>query len=367
MKNKILGICICTLLITTAIPAVESLKNNTINSNLAMMNRDNNPPVFGTPSPANNTLNTSLNFTWSIPITDPEGDLITWAIQCNNGQISTGYSEPNGTKSITLTNLAYLTSYVIWVNATDPMGSQVFVSAWYAFTTRAPSVPPIFGTPSPENGSLNTPNIFSWGISISDPDGDLFTWTIQCSNGQVASGNNANNGTKSLPLAGLLSATVYTVWVNATDPTGSGLYTRAWYTFTVQPNLPPSKPNKPSGNASGKVNKLYIYSTSTTDPNIDQVYYNWSWGDGNYSGWLGPFPSGAKVSANHTWTVKGSYEIKVKAKDPQGNESVWSDPLPVTMPQYNGITPYNMLLKFLEWLFDWFPHAFPILRHIVGY
>ncbi|HVQ00516.1 MAG TPA: PKD domain-containing protein, partial [Candidatus Thermoplasmatota archaeon] len=258
------------------------------------------------------------------------------------------------------------TSYVIWVNATDPMGSQIFVDAWYAFTTRAPSVPPIFGTPSPENGSLNTPNSFSWGIPISDPDGDPFTWTIQCSNGQGNSATGAANGTKSLSLSDLASSTTYTVWVNATDPTGSNLYTRAWYTFTTQQNLPPGQPNKPSGNASGKIKTLYTYTTSTTDPNGDQVYYNWSWGDGNYSGWLGPFNSGASTSTSHQWTAKGSYSIKVKAKDVFGAESNWSDPLPVTMPQNNVFTPPMPLVHFFEWLCARFPHAFTILRHLLG-
>ena len=36
--------------------------------------------------------------------------------------------------------------------------------------------------------------------------------------------------------------------------------------------------------------------------------------------------------AKHTWTVKISYNIKVKAKDIYDKESVWSDPLPITMP-----------------------------------
>jgi hypothetical protein len=34
-------------------------------------------------------------------------------------------------------------------------------------------------------------------------------------------------------LSGLTLSTTYTVWVNATDPGGSGLYTRKWYTFTT--------------------------------------------------------------------------------------------------------------------------------------
>ena len=61
-------------------------------------------------------------------------------------------------------------------------------------------------------------------------------WTIQCSNGQTNSGTGATNGTKTLSLSGLTNNKLYKVWVNATDRTGSGLYTRRWYTFTYKNN-----------------------------------------------------------------------------------------------------------------------------------
>jgi hypothetical protein len=124
--------------------------------------------------------------------------------------------------------------------------------------------------------------------------------------------------------------------VNATDPTGSGVYTRRWYTFTTQQqqaNLPPNQPSKPTGTNSGMIYILYPYTTNTTDPNGDQVYYLWDWGDGSQSNWLGPYTSGQLVQANHTWTVRGSYDIKVKAKDTLNAESNWSKPFTVFILQ----------------------------------
>ena len=100
--------------------------------------------------------------------------------------------------------------------------------------------PPVFGTPSPANGSTGNLLSLTWSIPINDPEGNIFSWTIQCSNGQTNSGTGASNGTKSLALSGLAYSTTYKVWVNATDPTGSGLYTRRWYTFTTKANLPTS-------------------------------------------------------------------------------------------------------------------------------
>lgn len=98
-------------------------------------------------------------------------------------------------------------------------------------------------------------------------------------------------------------------------------------------NQPPNKPAKPSGQINGKVGVSYTYSSTTTDPDVDQIYYWFDWGDGTNSGWVGPHASGATGSASHTWTTKGNYQIKVKAKDVFGYESPWSDPLSVTMPK----------------------------------
>lgn len=326
----------------------------------------NLPPVFGTPSPANGSTGHPLSFSWSIPINDPESDQFSWTIQCSNGQTNSGTGATNGTKTLQLTGLNYLTMYTVWVNATDLQGSGQYTRRWNRFTTEAENQPPFFGQSTPANGSSNQPLNLTWSIPILDAQGDSFSWSIQCSNGQTNSGDGASNGTKTLALTGLIYSTTYTIWVNATDPTGSGQYTRAWFIFTTidqQQNNPPDKPETPTGTLNGKINVLYTYTTSTTDTDGDQVFYNWSWGDGTYSGWLGPFTSGATATAQHKWTTKGSYEIKVKAKDINSDESIWSDPLPISLP-----TALNhLMLRFLEQFFERFPNIFPLLRHLMGY
>jgi hypothetical protein len=189
----------------------------------------NLPTVFGTSTPANGSIDQSLSLTWSIPINDPEGNTFTWTIQCNNGQSNGATGATNGTKTLTLAGLAYATTYKVWVNATDPTGSNQYTRRWYTLTTRA-NLPPTLGTPTPTNGSSG--KITSWSIPINDPEGNTFTWTIQCSNGQSTGATGATNGTKTLTVSGLQNNRSYKVWVNATDPTGSGLYTRRWFTFT---------------------------------------------------------------------------------------------------------------------------------------
>ena len=124
----------------------------------------------------------------------------------------------------------------------------------------------------------------------------------------------------------------------------------------VASNQPPNKPAKPSGPPRGNVGTSYTYSTSTTDPDTDNVYYWFDWGDGNNSGWVGPYASGAVGNASYIWASQGTYAIKVKAKDdPYGQESAFSDPLTVIMPRNRAINkPFLNLLKQYSNLFELF-------------
>jgi len=126
-----------------------------------------------------------------------------------------------------------------------------------------------------------------------------------------------------------------------------------------EPNLPPEKPAKPTGRASGEPGKTYLYSTTTTDPDGDGILYQWDWGNGNFSEWVGPYASGNSISTQHSWSEKGTYSIRVKAKDIQGHESSWSDPLDITMP-------YNLpfLARLITLLETFFPHLFYFLENI---
>jgi hypothetical protein len=96
---------------------------------------------------------------------------------------------------------------------------------------------------------------------------------------------------------------------------------------TLQSDNTPKKPNPPSGPASGIANVEYTYSGNTTDPNGDNIYYLFSWGDGTNSGWLGPYPSGTTVEASHAWIYGGIYNVKLKAKNTI--DGPWSNPLAV--------------------------------------
>jgi hypothetical protein len=97
-------------------------------------------------------------------------------------------------------------------------------------------------------------------------------------------------------------------------------------------NQKPEKPNTPTGTAQGNAGTEYTYETSTTDPNGDEVYYKWDWGD-QKSEWDGPYESGETVTMTHKWFSTGDFDVMVKAKDSHDAESDWSEPFSVEMPR----------------------------------
>jgi hypothetical protein len=96
-------------------------------------------------------------------------------------------------------------------------------------------------------------------------------------------------------------------------------------------NAPPLPPGAPTGPVTGTIGIDYSFSAVTTDPEEDQIFYMFDWGDGTASDWIGPYNSGAPGNAMHHWDSAGTYEIKAKAKDIGGGQSGWSPTHSITI------------------------------------
>ncbi len=94
------------------------------------------------------------------------------------------------------------------------------------------------------------------------------------------------------------------------------------FTITAVANEPPSAPEI-DGPTVGDVNVEYVFMFRSVDPDGDEVYYYIDWGDGNETGWVGPYTSGEKAEISHSWEEPGTYTIQAKAKDSHGAESEW--------------------------------------------
>jgi hypothetical protein len=104
---------------------------------------------------------------------------------------------------------------------------------------------------------------------------------------------------------------------------------------------------KPDGPTDGQYDKEHSYRTVSTDDNADKIYYQWDWGDGQKSEWLGPYDSGMPCTAVHSWYIQGSYLIKkVKAQDSWGFESIWSEELTIRMKKNRFSSLFDILVEY---------------------
>jgi hypothetical protein len=189
-----------------------------------------------------------------------------------------------------------------------------------------PATPTING---PTQGVVN--ENYSYTVMTNDPDGDNVYYFVDW-------GDGANSGWVG-PYPSGMTVTLYHTWTTqgtyqvrarAKDVNSAMSDWSALYTVTILVDRAPNTPTI-TGPARGKIGVSYLYSFVTTDPDGDMIYYLVDWGDNTTSDWLGPYASGTQGSSLHSWTTKGTYTIRIKAKDTSGVESIWGT-LEVTMP-----------------------------------
>lgn len=130
-------------------------------------------------------------------------------------------------------------------------------------------------------------------------------------------------------------------------------------------SLDPNAPVAPtiSGPISGNVGVSYDYHFNSTSPLGNDIYYYVEWGDGTYTGWIGPHSSGEEIVLNHTWSKRGTYHIQARAKDTDNLWGPWGT-LQVKMPTDKNVM-VSLLLNFFKRFFEQHQHAFPILRQLL--
>lgn len=125
----------------------------------------------------------------------------------------------------------------------------------------------------------------------------------------------------------------------------------------AEESIPPNTPERPTGPTDGSFRDTHSFSTSSTDPDLDDLYYQFDWGDGTYSAWAGPYNTGEEISVEHKWDDQGEYQVRVKCKDTHGKQSDWSAPSVITLPRVFDfeeiLQALFSALPFLEPIYQW--------------
>ncbi len=98
----------------------------------------NNAPVVSIVNPGNNSVDVSVNISEiEVDISDSEGDSFSWSISTvSDIGSNSDNGDVNGTKSCSVDDLIYNTSYSVFVNATD-VGSGNTTCCVFSFTTES--------------------------------------------------------------------------------------------------------------------------------------------------------------------------------------------------------------------------------------
>ncbi len=296
------------------------------------VNPANDPPnIPNNPSPADGATDVDINVDLSWTCSDPDNDILNYDVYfgatstpplVSNNQTGTIYDP--GT-------LIYSTQYYWQIVAWDPNGEFNISSLWSFNTSAVPNNPPnIPYNPNPSDGAIDVDVNDNLSWSCIDPDNDPLTYDIHF--GDV--------NPPPLVLSGELNTTydpgiinfgtVYYWKIIAFDNHSASNESPIW-TFTTMLNYPPDTPGQPSGPIQGYVGEHYIYNAVTTDPEGNQVYYWFEWGDGENTDWVGPYSSGETIYQVYAWSESGVFEIMVKARDEYHGESNWSEPLTVNI------------------------------------
>lgn len=196
----------------------------------------NNPPVISEEHPMNNTTGVSILTTnLSVIITDADDDPVSYTIETSPDVGNTSGTGTSDTYICNVSGLAYGMTYTWFVNVTD---AESWTRNVFSFTTETAPVndPPVFSIISPGNNSHGIPySLTSLSLTIQDPEGDSFNWSIQTLPDIGSYGvSNDENGTKYCMINGLVNGTTYAWFVNASDAEGSS---RKTFYFSVQDGL----------------------------------------------------------------------------------------------------------------------------------
>ncbi|MBU0497755.1 MAG: PKD domain-containing protein [Candidatus Thermoplasmatota archaeon] len=296
----------------------------------------NYAPTITNPEPSHQATNIPTpQTTLTIILADQNNDPITWSIETSPNIGSTSNTNTPGTKTLTISNLKYSTTYTWYVNVTD---GKLTTKKTYTFTTKAQSsggssggtsggsyVPPppeqITPQNSPPNKPLmpatttthfivNTPIEFS--TSTTDDNNDQIRFEFTWGDGTTTLTTYSNPNTIITQSHTWTTPGAYHIKVRAEDTNNTFSDWSPTKTITIQPTntTPPQHINTidiiPQTLTGNTITLTPILNNSI---NKNQITYHWDFGDGT---------TDTTATPEHTYKQPGNYTITLTIETQNG-------------------------------------------------
>lgn len=246
------------------------------------------PQIVSINVPATGSYDTRVTMTATVE--DAESDRVTLYWDFGNGQTGQAYSY----ESVDVT-YASTGTYTIAVRAVDARGMESAAQTQIVIGSKAPRVTR-YGIPAQVFANTNTP----FSIEGEDPEGDPITFSWDFGDGSdVVVGANVNH--------------TYTETGNVTVTVtlDDGLGGVATFTRDVEVRAQNRYPDIESVSipSTATIATPVAFSATASDPDGDEVTFNWEFGDGETA-------TGAAV--NHSYSSAGDYSVRLVVRDIYG-------------------------------------------------
>jgi len=306
--------------------------------------RDNNKIIVADSSGTSITLGTSNEFEYKVVITLESERYNVKVGPYDSGWISESIFSTEFDLNLQLfIQLAGDFAGYWWIAAFD----DVYITE---IQNDPPNAPTIDGIAS---GRVNIE--YDYYFSATDPNEDELLYYIIWGDGDIEEWVGPFDSGKEVKLCHTwLEVGTYEIKAKVKDSFGIESDWSDVFEVSMIANIPPNPPviNGPS---SGVENTLYTYTFVSEDPEDDHVFYEIVWGDGDTTGWIGPFKSNYIVTRGHIWDTKGSYTIMARSKDIFDDMSDWTE-FEITIPRYRAK---------INLLYELFSGRFPILEELL--
>ncbi len=275
---------------------------------------------------------TRASYSYTTSAADPDKDKVKYTFDWGDGTSSETALVKSGVKASAAHVWSNPGEYQIKAKATDSKGGT---SPWSSVleVTIAANQPP--ESPSVPSGPISgrTRVSYKYSTSATDLDEDQVKYAFDWGDGTSSETALVDSGTSASASHSWKKAKTYFIRSRSIDSKGTSSGWSSSLAVKISStgiNYPPIRPSRPSGPSLGHAGALYRYRTYATDPNGDELTYTIDWGDESSSE-AGPIRPGRSIEAGHSWTAPGTYAIRAKARDDDGDSSGWSTSTAVTI------------------------------------